>query len=84
MPKKLKTVSLLTKQNELSVKSIVKRFKAFKLILFCLKKVEKKLKRVLLLTKRNKLSAQLIAKLLKVLSLSIFLVKKSAEDIENG
>ena len=49
MPKKLKTVSLLTKRNELSAKSIVKLFKAFKLILFCLKKVEKKLKRVLLL-----------------------------------
>ena len=61
VPKKLKTVSLLTKQNELSAKSIVKLFKVFKLILFCLKKVEKKLKRVLLLTKRNKLPAQLIA-----------------------
>ena len=67
MPKKLKTVSLLTKRNELSAKSIVKLFKAFKLILFCLKKVEKKLKRVLLLTKRNKLSAQLIANPFKFL-----------------
>ena len=43
VPKKLKTVSLLTKRNELSAKSIVKLFKALKLILFCLKKVEKKL-----------------------------------------